>query len=964
MSIERIEQSKLLGRRLRRMDELVTIETLAEGDHFKKIRKLIPSPFIDKRELENFLTILKNDPGFSSDPSIPEVIANITGALIKYTDYNEHFKKIADLKAQITEFRITDFSRMGRLFGREVGQFPNIGEFEKHLQSLLDHPFIKDAPLGSEGATEKEFLMAQRAALDQYKPLVLAAITRSQGASFKDEIDARVDIVSGMSALESVKGNVTGAFEAIKENMRATVNQINEAFESAEDIREARRELATAVLKIGLGVIGAGAVGEIISQTIKQMNILELAELTGEMKGIRLEHIKAKLAEELGVQVLDEATENMLHSITKVLKAATGSKINDELADEMAAFLDMVKIKSCAVINKAVVQVKQTKMTSVEWEKELNAVNQAKLLSMNPNEVEAMAIRAGQEMQEKVKAVKEKAAVKALAELPKQIQKVNEIAAIDPDDPHYDELYTAKMDTFTQYFKIHFLTSVLSREYSSPHAIKYAAAPDVPKHEGFEPMIRKGHVKHFPEALKGNSKLLMLFEPDVLTGKFHWDQTAHKGGKPVRLFLATKIPAIKDNLEAYGFAEPGVDKHGHPKPITGKWKDGHKGVVEDVIRSYTVIVALMAGGSGHGHGHGQQFIPALKEDKEIFTVVKALMQSNVFFATHAENKGEPLITPLCVFNRDKQFTNLIENSPALKRQLAEEMLSDNFILKCLTDPNIKDTEADKKRLNSTLSELIKVLESTKPQPELTAEKIAKLKKEAEHYIDCQCAKASISEHREAGVLAVRGMTVELHYLEKNLRFLPEGLVNKEFKNLLDKLIATPNVVTSRELKQIEKGIEGIVGHLESKTEHKERVHVFKKTFLNVISKLFHEVKLVEELDSKQRELDLGGLSRPPASLASPVHSPSVVSTPSSVMGAPPPRAQSPDHISSPTSSPRSSSPDGEIPSSHARPLEVEVPEEKKSTQEYRALIKKSRDEATPAADEDKHTVTPSSMGGH
>lgn len=147
-------------------------------------------------------------------------------------------------------------------------------------------------------------------------------------------------------------------------------------------------------------------------------------------------------------------------------------------------------------------------------------------------------------------------------------------------------------------------------------------------------------------------------------------------------------------------------------------------------------------GAVHHHKH-QSSIPLFKEDREVLAILKTLMEINLFFTSHPENKNLPLITPLCVFNRDPHFMDLIKQRPVLRQELVELMINDNFILKCLTDPNIKDLEKDSKRLYSMLDELIILLKTA--LPEIEQMKISEFKEQAKQYIEHQCAQIITSE---------------------------------------------------------------------------------------------------------------------------------------------------------------------------------------------------------------------------
>ncbi|WP_115707902.1 hypothetical protein [Legionella sainthelensi] len=501
-------------------------------------------------------------------------------------------------------------------------------------------------------------------------------------------VEASVGMPVALSRLISAHSNLISGFDSIQHSIAITVNHINEKFEKDIKSKEAQIELATALLKVALSVVGAGAVGEIIGQAIKNANPESIEELTGAAGKISLDAIKRELAQDLTAATIDTITDDMLIHINKVVQS-TSSRISLKFQDQVTLYLTILKSKSCGEITKAIERVGQITLTPEEWDKELDATNKAKLLSMNPNHLDALVSEVRNEMQLKTLYARENAAALEYQKLSQPIKRIIEFAALEVG-PHFVKRYQEKMAPISEYFQIHFVSSVLSREYRKPDALKhgYKSAVDRNKYEGYESMVRNGHVKHFPKGiLQEDPHLLMMFEPTVLTRSLSFNQEMHKGGKNLRRFLATQISGIKENVELYGLKKSNKDsKCGS---IT------RKGAIEDMLRSYAIIVSVMEG-AVHHHKH-QSSIPLFKEDREVLAVLKTLMEINLFFTSHPDNKNVPLITPLCVFNRDPHFMDLIKQRPVLKQELVELILNDSFILKCLTDPNLKEREKDSKR---------------------------------------------------------------------------------------------------------------------------------------------------------------------------------------------------------------------------------------------------------------------------
>lgn len=744
--------------------------------------------------------------------------------------------KVDDFRKKISELGIKNHKQMGRLFGVEDGQFRNIGQLEQFLKLLREDPQIKTGA-GEKELAEREFLKAQIDMLDEYKKYLLTELTLIETErNIKKDAEAAAGVPVAVSKLSNAHINLVSGLDSIQHSIASTVSTINEEFEKDSKSKEARTELVAALFKVALGVVGAGAVGDVIGQVLRNINPESVEVITGAAGEISLAEIRRELAKEFAQETLDTITDEMLIHMNKVVQS-TSSRISSKFQDQMTQYLSILKNRSCGTITKAVEKVGTATLTPEEWRSALDAANQAKLLSMNPNNLDSIVSEVRHEMQLKTLQVREKIAVLEYSQLSQPIKKVIEFAALE-EGPDYEKRFDKKMSPINEYFQIHFICSVLSREYRKPSALRLGHQPvDVSsKYDGYEPMQRKGQIKHFPEFLKREPKLLMLFEPVVLTGTGHFDQAMHKGGDKLRRFLVTKISGIKGHESIYGF------KKTVKRSDAGEIAKNQKGTIEDMLRSYSIIATLMEGAAHHGTH--QSSIPVFKEDTEILSILKTLMEANAFFATHPENKGVPLVTPLCVFNHDPHFMDLITQRPSLKRLLAKLMTEDNFILKCLTDPNIKDQKADSKRLNATLDELIKLLEST--VPEVSAERIAELKKQAKHYITCQCAKASIEAHIENCKQTATWILIEVNAFNEAL---PK---KKDFKSihLVEKLRDTPASITSAELDQI-------IADLKEIRISSAQIARDASAWIRDFSALRHDIKLLEELYSIQDAMHIG-----------------------------------------------------------------------------------------------------------
>ncbi|CAM2970564.1 Uncharacterised protein [Legionella steigerwaltii] len=748
-----------------------------------------------------------------------------------------NLSKVDDLRKNISEFGIKNYKQMGRLFGVEDGQFRNIGQLEEYLKVLAADPQIKDGVDQKEIAA-REFLNVQIDMLNKYKNYLLTEITRmEEERNIKKDAEVSAGQPATASKLSRSLVHITCVLDSIQHSLANTVNTINEEFEKDSKTKEARTELVTALFKVALGVVGVGAVGDVISQVLRNMHPESVDVLTGAAGEIALNEIRRELAKELAQETLDTITDEMLIHMNKVVQS-TSSRISSKFQQHMTEYLSVLKNRSCGAIDKAIGNVETITLPPAEWKRELDEVNQATLLSMNPNNLDSMVIEVRSKMQLKTLQAREQAAQSEYAQLSQSIRKIIEIVGLE-EGPDYQKRYDKILRPIHEYFQIHFICSVLSREYRKPSALRngYHPAANVVQYDGYDSMIRKGQIKHFPHVLHHEPKLLMLLEPTVVTGKRQFDQAMHKGGKKLRQFLVTHISGIKGSEEIYGFKKK--VKHGD---TVGGIAKNRKGTIEDMLRSYAIITTLMEE-TAHQAGH-QSSIPVFKEDKEILCVLTRLMEINAFFATHPENNGEPLVTPLCVFNRDPHFMELIKQRPSLKHLLAKLMTEDHFILKCLTDPNIKDSKADSKRLKATLDELIKLLESTKP--EVDAVKVDELKEQAEHYITCQCAQASISAHIESCKQAATWILIEFNAQNEDLPKV------KDFKSrsLLKKLRNHPESITYDELGKLIHELKGIKT---SNIAMRGQISRWVEDF----SALRREKKLVEELHTIQDTLHVG-----------------------------------------------------------------------------------------------------------
>jgi len=758
--------------------------------------------------------------------------------------------KVNILRNKITYYGINDYTKMGRLFGVESEQFANINELEKYLSSLLEAPLLKDID-EVEMRSIKKFLRTQITRLNKYKDLILSDMVKEEESiHLKAIVNAETGLPITTTKLSTTHINLVSGFDSIQHSLAATVNKINESFIADIQTKESRIELATAILKVGLGVVGTAAVADVIAQSMRNLNPSTIAELTGLSGNIPPSHeIETLLVSVLAAETINTTTDIMLIHASKVVMSAS-SRISSDFQDEVTRFLSLIKARSCSVLTKAVEELGQVTMNSEEWDLEIDRANRSKLSTCNPNHLEFLVSEVRREMQQKTLKKRERAAEASYASLSPAIKKVIEFAAID-DGPEFEKKYTEKMEPITHYFQIFFIASVLSREYHRKAALAhgYKPAVGIQKYEGFEPMVRDKQIKHFPASIKNSPNLLMLFEPKVLMGKIRLNTQMHKGGKKLREFLTTEIVAIKDNMEAYGFKKPVK-----PGAKTGAMR--HKGLIEDMLRSYAVITLFMEEASCLQGPYSS--IPIFKQDKHIVSILKMMMECNVFFATHPDNKKMPLVTPLCVYNRDPHLMDLIKLRPGVKASLAKLMTTENFILKCVTDPNIKDLSKDKNRLLSTLDELIKLLEST--VPEVSSFLIFEVRKQAEHYIECQCVRLSISKHMAQCVTSANDI---LLHLPKIKSYLTTETDDNSIKSLLEKLIKNPEKITSLELGQIDHALKILVQLFDSKMHIEPNKQILNAC--NDFLQLQKDKIMLEDLENTQQNiLGVGFLIKPSA----------------------------------------------------------------------------------------------------
>ena len=677
---------------------------------------------------------------------------------IEYYQEGTPLEQVNALRKCLKQYNYTlgDPTNMGVLFGVANLQLYSMGEFKKLLEQLEKSITAQD----QDSRSAREFINSLNDDLNAFELHLQHTITKMPKIkTIKEDTRAGIVTTPTIQKLIQTESIMISQFESIQHALAGTVDTLNEAFEADIKTRDARIELAVALLKVGLGVAGAAGIGDVVDQAIKVMHPEDVEVLTGAAGEISRHAVERHMADVFAEEVINTAGDLALIHAAQGVKSAS-SIISADFQRDMTKLISLIKAYSHATIIRNIERINNTFMSEEKWSGDFNHVLKGNLEHMNPNNLDAILLETQIQMQKRVRDIREHLAQHTYNHLPRPIRKLAEFGEIKPND-HFEKAYNEKMLPITEYFQLHFLTAVLAREFLRSDAQQYnyqstesTEGESSVHHKGYELMTRGKEIRYLPHMLKEMPDVLILLEPHVKTGPKHFDKSIHKGGRKIRQFLISQIRGIHENMKLYGFKSDG----------SGKIKS--KGTVEDMLRSYTVIIKLMDATSKHEDVDSS--MPIFKTTGELFDVIMRLMRINIFFIPHAENNGKLLVTPLTIFNRDPHFKDLIGQDHHLQTQLIKLVTDTQFVLKCLTDPNSTGSTADNKRLLATRDEIVTLLEFLK---KISKKEVAvsELLERTKEYINLQCQKPAFIEQIRKSISIARILREELFQSGINIK---------------------------------------------------------------------------------------------------------------------------------------------------------------------------------------------------
>lgn len=758
--------------------------------------------------------------------------------------------------ALLKEYGIKRPERMGLLFAGAGGEFRSINHLQTFLKTL--EADLEAMPHHSFGLSSgKEFVAQFKKDLDRYTEFALENVVNAENTAVKlDNIDP--PITREEDILKDAKTQLGITLGQIQHNIIDIVGSFNEAFADDAEARQAQIDMVIALSRLGLAPVLAGGLGDVLGQAYLMYEPRDIEELTGHVHAISSIAVSGAISRELGVMAADRSAETAIERVAEKTQKER-ERISSGMHHQLTQSLTNTSVYCASLVDEAAQRVSAAKLSDAELAKRTKAYNREILLASDPTQSTAIANAVKSRLEDDTSAMRKQLAKEEHAAFPPVIHSILDLTKFD-EKKHKTTQYLEKIEPIKHFIQIYFATTVLSRDYHHAKNKKhgYQPATQVATFADYKPMARGKQVKHFPKTMAEHPMLLMLSEPVVKTGKGRRDRNMHKGGKKVRELYTSAIPAIMNNRKEYGLKTTGR---------TGGIDQDC--LLEDALRSYAMVSAIMDIETQHGpHASAMTssgIIPLYKRDKHKLEAIKTLMETNLFFEPHPDNNEFPLNTPLRIFLNDPDYVGLIADNPNVQTMLASLMTEDNFVLRCLTDPNIVDPEKGRNKLNSHANELFRVLSLAK----VPNEQIATLKSEAMAYIDAQCAKASMVKT----VPTLKDEATQLlALLRRDFTELQQlGKVDANFKALLEKLskMDGAQAISGEELSQIRERLLNIQSVCISMGMSKDDWHKFGQA-ADLCLKLKNEKILVEALDYTQKEVL--NMTTAPASSSPSAHS--------------------------------------------------------------------------------------------
>lgn len=245
---------------------------------------------------------------------------------------------------------------------------------------------------------------------------------------------------------------------------------------------------------------------------------------------------------------------------------------------------------------------------------------------------------------------------------------------------------------------------------------------------GFNLMQKRadGTYRYFPEGIE--PKVLNLFDPTpppITRRVRNKHGKMHIGGPKLRSYLFEHLHAFSDakqNCEVYGYKKNGEFKN--------------KDRIRDTWRAEQMIQIFLMKSTSQSKGLKTLLpFPTFKNPEEIGYAVLEILRANVFFrnGNYVTSSDCPAPTPVYLLTHMKDYVDLLDR-PGVKEELRKHITFD-FILQCLTDPNIQDTN-DKKRMIQELDNMCEFLR--KIGGTFNDDYLNKLHPMLVKYIDLQC----------------------------------------------------------------------------------------------------------------------------------------------------------------------------------------------------------------------------------
>lgn len=604
------------------------------------------------------------------------IIGSVKYELSEFNEKIEHIKRVAKNCAPTPGK--DSFKNVVDLFGENTYKFKNLRELNHFLTLLdsadkdLDVEIIQALTLIRTAVTQYEAWKVTIGLDEKVRRSAVASKLKLKYTLPHEQVAQIYDVVA-----------IKSGFDKTRDIVKKAADDILKEFKNDDQEKKRKKEIALALLKLVLNIVNAGVAVELVHHS---------------MQAVHDESQKKLILDAIAEESLREGVRDGSEQLSEVAERVLNKSLS---RNSIECILDILWELAIVFIDKNIEFAKKLKkeLTEQELSDQIEKISHEDLLAAlrkcdhpdnfdyNDFFAESIAKKMKQENERLIEQLK-----KSVTHAEMEAKTISSTAGLD-NSSAFERLMTR-----------YFYGNTLCRDYfknkkKNYQETKIACMP------GYKVMKKMSDNSLVYLPIGMDQHITFLLNPNPIKGKMHI------GGKHSRAYIYEKLPDLNDPV--YGYK------------ARGKYKNKMR--IKDTWRADQVIQILLA----KSQKRSLLPFPTFKSPADLGDSIITIVKANALFKTgdYKYKKSHP--TPLYLFTRMKDYTDLLER-PGVKDYLKNN-IDINLIIQSITDPNIRN-DSDKPRMMQVLDDVLLFLEK------IGYEKIEieKIRKQGIIYIDQQC----------------------------------------------------------------------------------------------------------------------------------------------------------------------------------------------------------------------------------